>query len=47
MDTLSSDEVARIAHDDLYPGMKRPGDDVVHREGIFAAWDGSDLFWQS
>lgn len=44
---MSAEEIAAIAHDDLTPGMKRPGEDVRHREGILSAWDGADLFWQS
>lgn len=38
---------ARNPQDDLFPTMPRPPADVEHTEGIFTAWDGTDLFWQS
>ncbi len=44
---LSSEDIAAIDTTDLTPGMKRPPADVNHQDGMIAAWDGLELFWQS
>lgn len=44
---LKDSDMASIATDDLRAGMEKPPEDVTHAEGIFAAWDGLDLFWQA
>jgi alpha-beta hydrolase superfamily lysophospholipase len=44
---LTEEMIDQMSVDDLHPGMPRPGEEVVHTEGILRAWDGLDLFWQT